>query len=179
MKKIRIASRTILLIFIGMVTIPYSQEMNALAQLIFPSRAKFAMMERDGIIKGYKLMGHTFNYPGYFNGSATAVDSDDYGDCTLSKSGSGNTSSSLFVQASCLNPIISLEETHVQIDRVAKARGLKTQQVRNIVDTQAGESWGVLLGETKVNVRGINIALDDTKREYISRPTNHEGRIRK
>lgn len=160
----------------GIAAILYSHNAEDLAQLVFPSRAAFAMMERDGLISGYKLMGWTFGYPGYFNGNGIVVDSEGDGVCCLSTLDSGNMRLSLDAKRCCLNPIISLDEAYEQIDRVAKARGLKAQQVRYIVEARRNDKSGMEIGEAKVNVKEINIALDTMKRQYISRPTNHEGR---
>ena len=176
MKKARIAFMTILLGSVGLTVILFSQEMNDLAQLVFSSQAKAATMERDGIIMGYKLVGHTFSYPGYFHGTASAVDAVGYDEQYLSKSGTGNASPNFNAQFNGLNPIISLDEAYAQIERVAKARGLNSEQVHAIVDTFITDRSRKIFSEEKVNVRELNIALDDMKRKYVSRPTNHNGR---
>ena len=176
MKKARIAFMTILLGSIGLSVIFFSQEMNDLAQLVFSSQAKAATMERDGIIMGYKLVGHSFSYPGYFNGTASTVGAEGHDGYYSSKSGTGNASPNIYAQPNGLNPIISLDEAYAQTERVAKARGLNSRQVHAFVDTHLVENSRMIFGEEKVNAGELNIALDDMKRKYISRPTNHKGR---
>jgi K+-transporting ATPase ATPase C chain len=66
----------------------------------------------------------------------------------------------------------------VQIEWVAKARGMKPAQVRLIVDEYMEDSQTESFGGARVNVAKINVALDGVKRQYISRFTNHEGRSR-
>ena len=60
-----------------------------------------------------------------------------------------------------LDPDISPAYADMQVDRVAKARGIAPEQVRQIVDDNtAGRTLG-FLGEPRVNVLAVNIALDE------------------
>ena len=60
-----------------------------------------------------------------------------------------------------LDPDISPAYADLQVDRVAKARGIAPEQVRRIVDdNSAGRTLG-FLGEPRVNVLAVNIALDE------------------
>jgi K+-transporting ATPase ATPase C chain len=129
---------------------------------MFPSQAKYSTMERDGKIAGYKLMDHYFTYAGYFHGSNST----------------NKAESLVLAPTNELDPLIAPIEAYVQIDRVAKARGLKPAQVRSIVDEQLEGSQTGLFGGTRVNVEELNLALDGVKRQYTSRITDHKGRAR-
>jgi K+-transporting ATPase ATPase C chain len=63
--------------------------------------------------------------------------------------------------ASGLDPDISIENAYLQAARVAKARGMREEQVRALIDDHARGVRARLLGEPRVNVLQLNMALDD------------------
>ena len=176
MKRTLIAWMIILLILVDGIHSLFPQEMSDLSQLMFSSQAKAAQMERDGTLTGYKLLGHTFSYPGYFHGTSVATGAEGYNGCSLPVSDDGIEGPNFLAQTCGLNPVINLNDAYAQIERVAKARGLKPSQVREFVDAQVDNGSRTMFSEAIVNVRELNIALDDMKRKYISRPSNHNGR---
>lgn len=65
--------------------------------------------------------------------------------------------------ASGLDPDISPANAELQVARVAKARGLTTERVQRFVRSATSERWLGLVGEPRVNVLELNLALDATK----------------
>ena len=159
---------------------------TGLAQLLFPYHANGSLLEIDGRVAGSALIGQPFAGDRYFwsRPSATVPP---YDAAASGGSNLGPTNPALLarVQAdidrlrradpgepvgppidlvttsgSGLDPDISPAAAEYQVDRVAKARGLASERVRGMVaEHTAGRTLGVL-GEPRVNVLELNLALD-------------------
>ena len=157
------------------------------AQLTMPERATGSVIERDGTAVGSTLLGQSFSSPRYFWGrpSATgpfanngAVSSGSNQSATnpnlhaavkdriaaLRSADPGNTAAVpvdlVTASGSGLDPHISPAAAEFQVSRVARERGLDPDLVRRLVaDATDGRTLG-LLGEPRVNVLELNLALD-------------------
>ena len=185
MKHITIAIRiTILLaVLTGLV---YPAVMTGLAQLIFPRQANGDLVEANGKVVGSELLGQAFTRPEYFHGRPSAA-GNGYDGLSSGGSNLGPTSQKLVdrvrgdvqkfraenpafkgeipadmvtASASGLDPDISPAAAEAQVDRVAATRAISPDAVRQLVtDNTEGREWG-FLGEPRVNVLKLNLALD-------------------
>jgi potassium-transporting ATPase KdpC subunit len=168
----------------------YPVVVTGLAQVLFPHQANGSLIVKDGKAVGSALIGQPFDDPKYVWGrpSATSPFPDNAGASTGSNLGPTNPDLQKQVQGridalraadpgntapvpvdlvtasgSGLDPDISPAAALYQIHRVAKARGLTEEAVRNLVEQHTeGRQFG-FLGEPKVNVLKLNLALDALK----------------
>ena len=162
----------------------YPLSMTLLAQLLFPVQANGSLISVDGVPAGSTLIGQPFDDPAYFWGRPSAVN---YNGAASGGSNLGPTNPALLsaiesriqalqavdpdnlapvpvdlvtTSASGLDPHISPAAANYQVARIAKARGLDVETVSQLV-TQWTENrqWG-FLGEPRVNVLQLNLALD-------------------
>ncbi|HZM93126.1 MAG TPA: potassium-transporting ATPase subunit KdpC [Vicinamibacterales bacterium] len=162
----------------------YPLVVTGLAQVLFPDQANGQLIERDGRIVGSRIIGQGFSSEGYFRSrpSATAVPYD------ASNSGGsqyGPTNKKLIdavtanveaarkenptapvpidlvtASASGFDPHLSPAAADFQVPRVARERGMSEADLRQLVRTHTeGRQLG-FLGEARVNVLELNLALD-------------------
>jgi len=176
-----------LALFTFLSGLAYPISVTAIAQWIFPYQANGSLMERDGQVIGSKLIGQSFTEPRYFWGRPSATESFPYNAAASSGSNLGPTNPSLeqavrsriqalqaadpgnaspvpvdlvTASASGLDPHISVAAALYQVPRVARERGLSEEQVRLMVEQSTeGRQLG-FLGEPRVNVLVLNLALD-------------------
>jgi potassium-transporting ATPase KdpC subunit len=165
----------------------YPFVITGVAQAVFPRQSNGSLIYRNGQPIGSILIGQPFSAPKYFWGRLSATSPFPYNAASSSGSNYGPLSSALTdavqsridalksadptnnqpipvdlvtASASGLDPHISPAAALYQIPRVARARGLSEDQVRALV-TQftEGRQFGIL-GEPRVNVLRLNLALD-------------------
>src|SRR2546422_5150498 len=163
--------------------IAYPLIVTAFAQL-FSGKATGSVIVVNGKAVGSELIGQPFSDPKYFWSRPSATSPQPYNGASSSGSNLGPTSKALHdavaerlkqfgqkavpvdlvtASASGLDPHISPEAAHFQVPRVARARGLTEEAVNQLVSLHTeGRTFGVL-GEPRVNVLKLNLALDALK----------------
>lgn len=166
----------------------YPLAMTGVAQAVFPFQANGSIFTRNNEPVGSKLIGQNFSGAGYFHGRPSAAGEKGYDAGNSGGSNLGPTSKKLIEAASAnlkqirddnglnesaripsdlvlasgsgLDPDITPAAAYLQVERVAKERSLASGEVRRLVDKSIQErQWG-LLGEPRVNVLELNLALD-------------------
>jgi K+-transporting ATPase ATPase C chain len=162
-----------------------------IAQVAFHDKANGSLIiEKDGTVRGSKLLGQNFTAEKYFHPRPSAA-GNGYDAANSGGSNLGPTSQKLndsikgnietyrkenglketdpvpadavTASGSGLDPHISLRNAELQVTRVAKARGLNEVKVRELIVKFTDQPDLGILGDAGVNVLSLNLALDETK----------------
>jgi K+-transporting ATPase ATPase C chain len=186
------ASIRMALVTLVVLGIVYPLAVTGLAQVLMPAQANGTLVtSANGTVVGSSLIGQAFTDAKYFHGRPSAAGADGYDATASSATNLGPTSRALMetvaarvatavaenpglnagevpvdmvtASGSGLDPDITLANAYAQIARVAAARALPADTVRTLVDAAVtGRQFGVL-GEPRINVLRLNLALDAAK----------------
>lgn len=166
----------------------YPSLVTQVAQAVFPDQANGSLLERDGKLVGSRLIGQPFTADNYFWGRPSATAPTPYNGAASGGSNLGPLNPALeaavkeriatlkaskpaqqapipvdlvTASASGLDPHISVAAALWQVPRVARKRGMKDADLKALVARYTeGRQWGIL-GEPRVNVLLLNLALDN------------------
>ena len=176
---------TVVLTFLTGILYPFA--MYAIGHTLFPVQADGSLIYRNGSPVGSELMAQNFKKAGYFHPRPSAAGTNGYDPTASGGSNLGPTNKSFIdsvrqrtkavaeedsipvsqvpidmvtASGSGLDPEISPAAAEIQIDRVAKARGISADTVRALVNANTRPRLAGFLGEPGVNVLDLNLALD-------------------
>ena len=174
-------------VFIVVTGFVYPGIVTAVAMVVFPNQASGSLVTRNGQVVGSRLIGQQFNKPWYFHPRPSAA-GDGYDATASGGTNKGPTDRKLAdtliagaiaqaestgvpkgsiptdmatSSASGLDPHISPANALFQVARVAAARGVDSSRVRDLALHYVESRQFGFLGEPRVNVLALNLALDN------------------
>lgn len=177
-----------LLVFTILTGLVYPVAVTAIAQVLFPDQANGSILMKEGKPVGSTLIGQQFDDPKYFWGRISATGPFPYNGDSSSGSNLGSNNPALLkavkeriaalhaadpgntlnipvdlvtASGSGLDPHISPAAVAYQVQRVALARGIETAIVGALVAANTEDRQFGILGEPRVNVLRLNLALDE------------------
>jgi len=174
-----------MLLFTLLTGLAYPLAITGIAALAFPRQASGSLVVVDGVVRGSELIGQSWSGHRWFHGRPSATSPHPYEARASAGSNLGPTSPALadaFLErgrdlrsqgiegplpvdlltasASGLDPHVSPDGARLQVGRVAAARGLPAERVLELVEEHVeGRALG-FLGEPRVNVLALNLALE-------------------
>src|SRR5450631_973977 len=186
MKQILIALKATLVLTL-LTGVMYPLLVTGLAKALFRDKADGSMIQANGRTVGSQWIGQRFTKPEYFHGRPSTAGNDGYDGLSSGGSNLGPTSQKLAdrvaadvktfraenptftgavpgdavtASGSGLDPHLSPEAIDAQVPRVAAARGMNADTLRQLVAANTEDRQVAVLGEPRVNVLKLNLALD-------------------
>jgi potassium-transporting ATPase KdpC subunit len=181
----------VLFVILTLVTgILYPMVVTGIAELVFPQQAAGSLIVRQGRVIGSRLIGQPVSDPGHLWSRPSATTPQPYNGLGSTASNLGPLNPALTdavkariaalraadpsnqapipvdlvtASSSGLDPDISLAAAEYQAARIARARGIDVQSVRALIQAHAQRPLLGFLGEPRVNVLELNLALDTAK----------------
>ncbi|MGE0057412.1 MAG: potassium-transporting ATPase subunit KdpC [Dehalococcoidia bacterium] len=177
-----------MLLFTAICGAAYPLLVTGVAQGVFPHQAGGSIVSVDGQAVGSSLVGQSFSGPEYFRGRPSGAGADGYDAAASSGSNLGPSSQALVdrvteslaaireenglsdnaevpvdavtASGSGLDPHITPAYAELQVARVAEERNMSEDEVRSLVKKYTDGSTLLFMGEPRVNVLRLNLALD-------------------
>jgi K+-transporting ATPase ATPase C chain len=186
MKQLLIALKATLVLTL-LTGVMYPLLVTGLAKALFRGKADGSMIQANGRTVGSELIGQRFTKPEYFHGRPSAAGNDGYDGLSSGGSNLGPTSQKLAdrvagdvknfraenpsftgavpgdavtASGSGLDPHLSPDAVDAQVPRVAAARAMSANALRQLVAANTEDRQLGVLGESRVNVLKLNLALD-------------------
>jgi K+-transporting ATPase ATPase C chain len=179
------------MLFMAVTGIAYPLASTGIASVLFPRQAGGSLVRQSDAVLGSTVLGQDFHSPRYFHPRPSATSDQPYNAAASGASNLGPTSAKLrdavrdratafrkenglagnasvpvdavTASGSGLDPDISLANARLQAARVAAERHLSLDEVNALIDRQTqGRQLG-LLGEPRINVLALNLALDGAR----------------
>ena len=176
---------TLVVAMTALVGLAYPLAITGIAQAVMPGEANGSLVARDGTVVGSALIGQAFASDRYFWPRPSATGPEPYNAAASSGSNLGTTSARLkdrvatdlarlaaagvaepvpadavTTSGSGLDPHVSPAFAAAQVERVARARGLDRSVLAALVERQTENPAFGVVGEARVNVLELNLALD-------------------
>lgn len=190
MKRLILCSILMITVMTVLLGIVYPLAMTGISQLMFPRQASGSIVSVNGRPVGSSLIGQSFSADRYLHGRPSAAGEKGYDGLASGGSNLGPSNRRLLESvekyrsdaekrelksdrspipsdlvcssASGLDPHISPAAAWLQAGRVARARGMSADEVRKVIDAHVEIPFLGLIGEPRVNVLMVNMALDSS-----------------